>query len=214
MTHAPPRDLPLNLALPLESGEPSWYFVGGRVSVDFVNTLRERWWRRVESLVTPRDLERWLQRVGLLSSSAAAGDGAVESARVLREAVDAAFAATLDGRTPPLPALATLNAWLPHALAPPCLALRGGELALVDSPARDEVALALGRIALDAAQIIAEPRARRRLRTCASDTCSARFFDNSPAGRRQWCSMRTCGNVAKARRYRARHTHDQPQEAA
>jgi predicted RNA-binding Zn ribbon-like protein len=45
---------------------------------------------------------------------------------------------------------------------------------------------------------------RGRLRICASETCSARFFDRSPAGQRRWCSMRTCGNEAKARRHRAR----------
>ena len=38
-------DLPDDLALPLATGEPSWYWLGGRPSVDFVNTLRERWWR-------------------------------------------------------------------------------------------------------------------------------------------------------------------------
>jgi predicted RNA-binding Zn ribbon-like protein len=45
---------------------------------------------------------------------------------------------------------------------------------------------------------------RSRIRICASETCSARFFDRSPAGLRRWCSMRTCGNEAKARRHRLR----------
>jgi predicted RNA-binding Zn ribbon-like protein len=45
---------------------------------------------------------------------------------------------------------------------------------------------------------------RERLRICASDTCSARFYDRSPAGGRVWCSMTGCGNVAKARRHRER----------
>jgi predicted RNA-binding Zn ribbon-like protein len=45
---------------------------------------------------------------------------------------------------------------------------------------------------------------RARVRICASETCSARFYDRSPAARRRWCSMATCGNQAKARRYRER----------
>ena len=49
-------DLPDELKLPLGSGEPWWYWLGGRPSLDFVNTLRERWWRNVETLVTPADL--------------------------------------------------------------------------------------------------------------------------------------------------------------
>jgi predicted RNA-binding Zn ribbon-like protein len=39
-----------------------------------------------------------------------------------------------------------------------------------------------------------------RVRICASQTCSARFFDRSPAGRRRWCSMQTCGSREKMRR--------------
>jgi hypothetical protein len=37
-----------------------WYWLGGRPALDLVNTLRERWRRRVETLVTPGDLGLWL----------------------------------------------------------------------------------------------------------------------------------------------------------
>jgi predicted RNA-binding Zn ribbon-like protein len=43
-----------------------------------------------------------------------------------------------------------------------------------------------------------------RLRVCANDTCGWLFVDHSPAGRRRWCDMRTCGNRAKVARHRAR----------
>jgi predicted RNA-binding Zn ribbon-like protein len=52
--------------------------------------------------------------------------------------------------------------------------------------------------------MLGDPAERARVRVCASETCSARFYDRSPAGKRRWCSMRTCGNEAKARRHRAR----------
>ena len=39
---------------------------------------------------------------------------------------------------------------------------------------------------------------------CANDRCRWAFFDSSPTGRRRWCDMRSCGNQAKAARYRAR----------
>src|ERR671930_616532 len=65
------RDLPDTLALPLRSGEEWWYWLGGRPALDLVNTLRERWRRRVETLVTPADLGLWLERAGL-----PLGDGA------------------------------------------------------------------------------------------------------------------------------------------
>jgi predicted RNA-binding Zn ribbon-like protein len=44
----------------------------------------------------------------------------------------------------------------------------------------------------------------RSLRLCASDTCAWLFLDTSRNGSRRWCSMRTCGNRAKARRHHAR----------
>jgi predicted RNA-binding Zn ribbon-like protein len=43
-----------------------------------------------------------------------------------------------------------------------------------------------------------------RLRACANQGCRWLFIDRSPAGRRRWCDMRTCGNQAKVRRHRAR----------
>jgi predicted RNA-binding Zn ribbon-like protein len=43
-----------------------------------------------------------------------------------------------------------------------------------------------------------------RIRNCANDDCVLWFYDDSRGGRRQWCSMATCGNRAKARRHYAR----------
>jgi predicted RNA-binding Zn ribbon-like protein len=43
-----------------------------------------------------------------------------------------------------------------------------------------------------------------RIRICASDTCQWVFYDASRTSRRRWCDMATCGNRAKAARYRAR----------
>jgi predicted RNA-binding Zn ribbon-like protein len=74
-----------------------------------------------------------------------------------------------------------------------------GERAEADTPKS-----ALGLVALDAARMLGSAEERARIRICAAPDCSARFYDRSPAGRRRWCSMRTCGNAAKARRHRAR----------
>jgi predicted RNA-binding Zn ribbon-like protein len=40
-----------------------------------------------------------------------------------------------------------------------------------------------------------------RIRACAGHDCVLHFYDDSRAGRRQWCSMASCGNRAKARRH-------------
>lgn len=199
-------DLPDDLTLPLETGEPWWYWLGGRPSVDFVNTLRERWWRRVETLVTPDDLVRWLERAELLEPGQVehASPERLRSARDLRESIDVALVAIVSG-APVVPrSIATIDRWLPAAAPSETLALEpGGEPRLRAAAAEDPLAHALGLLARDAAQMLGTEQ-RGRVRICASDTCSARFYDRSPTAARVWCSMRGCGNVAKARRHRAR----------
>jgi predicted RNA-binding Zn ribbon-like protein len=201
------QDLPERLALPLETGEPWWYWLGGRPALDLVNTLRERWRRRVETLVTPRDLDLWLVRAGVLAQDAdlAVTPEVLAEARALREAIDACVTALVQEAPSPPAAVKRIDSFLKFAGARPALVLgadgvpRLGERGEGHSPRR-----ALGVIALDAARMLGDPAERARVRVCASDTCSARFYDRSPAGRRRWCSMRTCGNEAKARRHRAR----------
>lgn len=63
---------------------------------------------------------------------------------------------------------------------------------------------ALGPIVEDAVRLVASVPAIR-LRRCRAHDCLRWFADTSKSGRRSWCSMATCGNRAKAARFRARH---------
>ena len=186
-------------------GPQWWYWLGGRPAVDLVNTRRERWRRDVDCLTTDSDVVAWLREAGLLAEPMPARPGLLAAARQLREAIDAGIVAAVAGTAPDAGAIAVIDEWLAYAGGRPQLA-RGpdgvpvlGERAPSDSPRR-----ALGMVALDAARALGTPAERARLRVCASTTCSARFYDRSPAGRRRWCSMDLCGNVAKARRHRER----------
>jgi predicted RNA-binding Zn ribbon-like protein len=211
MSGVPDRDLPEDLVLPLASGEPWWYWSGGRPAVDLVNTHRERWRRGVETLVTPGDLTTWLVQAGVMDHPEPVTTDVLHQARELREAIDALLVATIEHAPPDRAALALVDEWLAFAGTRPQLigdATRGvvlTERAAADSPRR-----ALGMVALDAAQMLGTDEQRGRIRICASETCSGRFFDRSPAGRRRWCSMRTCGNATKARRHRERQRTTTP----
>jgi predicted RNA-binding Zn ribbon-like protein len=198
------RDLPDDLALPLSSGAEWWYWLGGRPAIDLVNTRRERWRRRVETLVTPGDLGLWLARAGLVAARPRVTRALLEEARDLREAIDACVEATLAGAHAPPAAAREIDRWLVDA-RPRLIRDRAGALALADRPTSDMARAALTTIALDAARMLGTPSEAARVRICASATCSARFYDRSPAGRRRWCSMQLCGNEAKARRHRQRH---------
>lgn len=198
------RDLPEDLELPLATGQPWWYWMGGRPAVDFVNTLRERWRRRVETLVTPEDLAVWLVRAGLMETPGEVSQAVLRDARRLREAIDRCIVAVIERRSPEQDDIDLIDEWLVFAGARPQLVLdEAGVPLLTERPAADSPRRALGMVALDAARLIGTEE-RGRVRICASETCSGRFYDRSPAGRRRWCSMRTCGNEEKARRHRAR----------
>jgi predicted RNA-binding Zn ribbon-like protein len=45
----------------------------------------------------------------------------------------------------------------------------------------------------------------QRVRRCGDYRCSRVFLDHTRNGRRRWCEMSTCGNRAKAARFRERH---------
>jgi predicted RNA-binding Zn ribbon-like protein len=191
---------------PLASGAPYWYWLGGRPALDLVNTRRERWRRNVECLCGDEDAVGWLVAADLLPEPAAPPRGLAGEARALREAIDAGVRAALAQEPVDPGALRLIDDWLVLAGSRPALLLaddglpRLSERAPADSPRR-----ALGMVALDAARMLGTPAERARIRICGSETCSARFYDRSPAGRRRWCSMEACGNVEKARRYRERN---------
>jgi predicted RNA-binding Zn ribbon-like protein len=200
------RDLPEELVLPLATGEPWWYWSGGRPAVDFVNTRRERWRRGVETLVTPEDLATWLVRAGVMETPAAVSRKVLAQAIDLREAIDTLLVGAIEdgGAAAPTEAITLIDDWLVFAgVRPQLVAGDGGVPLLTERAAADSPRRALGTIALDAATMLGTDQ-RARIRICASETCSGRFFDRSPAGGRRWCSMRTCGNEAKARRHRQR----------
>jgi predicted RNA-binding Zn ribbon-like protein len=202
-------DLPEGAFVP---GPAWWYWLGGRPAVDLVNTRRERWRRDVDCLTCAADVVLWLVRAGLLEQPVPAPPGLLRSARELREAIDASLAAAVAGAAQDAEAIAVVDEWLAYAGGRPQLVVGDdgrpllGERAPSDSPRR-----ALGMLALDAAELLGTPAQRDRVRICASATCSARFYDRSPAGRRRWCSMELCGNVEKARRHRARGAASRPE---
>ena len=198
---------------PFPSGEPYWYWLGGRPALDFVNTRRERWRGLIECLCSPADLAAWLVRAELLERPVPATRAGLAAAQELREAIDAGVRAAVTGSAPEPGALGVIDGWLELAAPRPALlAGDGGMPRLGERAAEDPVQAALGAIALDAARMLGRAQERERVRICGSDTCSARFYDRSPAARRRWCSMALCGNVAKARRHRARTVVRLPNE--
>ena len=190
---------------PLESGAPYWYWLGGRPALDLVNTRRERWRRNVECLVSDDDAIAWLVAAELLQQPLPPPRDVAREARDLREAIDACVRAAVAGEAPDARAVRQIDNWLVLASVRPLFALGGdGQPQLGERAPTESARRALGLVALDAARMLGTAEERARVRICGSETCSARFYDRSQAGRRRWCSMQACGNVEKARRHRAK----------
>jgi predicted RNA-binding Zn ribbon-like protein len=187
---------------PISSGAPYFIWLGGRPALDFVNTVRERWRRSIDLLVTPDDLACWLRDSEILATAPAVTREALEAARGLRAAIDSCVDAAMAGRSATAAAVGAIDRWLPYARPNPRLELRGGAVRYLER-LRPELEDGLGLIAQDAARLLGTAEVER-VRVCAAPNCGVRFFDRSPAARRRWCSMSACGNVAKARRHRAR----------
>jgi predicted RNA-binding Zn ribbon-like protein len=59
------------------------------------------------------------------------------------------------------------------------------------------------RVARSTADLLTGESAKR-IRVCSSHDCGWLFLDESRNQTRRWCSMKGCGNVEKARRFRVR----------
>lgn len=187
------------------SGIPYWFWLGGRPALDFVNTRRERWRRDVECLLSVEEVVVWLVRARLLPHAMKAPASVLAEARELREAIDAGVCAAVERRPPDPAAIALIDDWLALAGSRPALLTdQTGRPLLAERPMADSPRRALGMVAYDAARMLGIESERTRVRICGSETCSARFYDRSPAARRRWCSMAVCGNQNKARRFRER----------
>src|SRR5205085_822166 len=160
------RDLPETLGLPLASGAPWWYWLGGRPCLDLVTTRRERWRRGVETLVTDEDLSHWLVAAQLMPEPMRVRRGVLSEARDLREAIDAAVEAVVRGARPPAAAVRLIDSWLPHAGERPQLSVEDGLPHFGERPATDSPRRALGTIALDAARMLGIADQRERVRIC------------------------------------------------
>ncbi|MFC5827399.1 CGNR zinc finger domain-containing protein [Nonomuraea insulae] len=176
-----------------------WALDGGRPSLDLVNTYRDRKTGGLEMLREPADLVAWLAATG--HPGARADESALTEARALRDAISGCVDAALTGSAPAPGDLERLNRWAARR-RPAALQLTPG-LTLTQVPPPDVAEAELAEIAHDAVRLLGGDE-RGQLRVCASPACGVRFVDRSNAGKRQWCSMRKCGNREKVRLYRAR----------
>lgn len=153
-----------------------------------------------DELASPAELRAWL--AARFSDSGEVDVAGLRRALALREAVRGLALANGGGPTYPLD-LATLNRAAAECRLQPRFG-RGGSVRL--EPGVEGLDGSLGRLVA----IVYEAMATGtwdRFKVCGRHSCRWAYWDGSRNQSRTWCSMATCGNRAKAQRFRARASH-------
>ena len=201
----------------LRSSAAEMRLVGGRLCLDFVNTVdgRNDSLPLGDKLEDYSDLVAWSQHAGIVTAAQAArlikeskqklatANTVLRRAIALREALHRIFKAVMTDRTPRSIDLETVNDELLKARKNERLVStdEGFRWEWLNEPA------ALDRMLWPVAQSTAEFLSAgdfSRLRECGGEECGWLFEDTSRNRSRQWCHMQDCGNRAKVRRFRTR----------
>jgi predicted RNA-binding Zn ribbon-like protein len=166
----------------------------------FVNTHQVD--DETDSITTPTALRDWLADRGLIARTERLDEDDVRKAHAVREAIRSLLIANNGEELDPR-AVETLNNAARHAELVVTFDWEGKPQL---SPVRPGIDGALGRLLAVAHRSMAEGT-WGRLKACAAEDCWFAFYDASKNRSGTWCSMDSCGNRVKARKYRARHRH-------
>ncbi len=189
--------------------------VGGNFALDLVNTASgwgydpEDWvpdmasflvWTRLSGVLGEREKKRAARSA---QASPAAAQRALASVKELRFALWS-LVTSLQRRKPAKPGdLSMINEWMRRLALSEQVAVKRGKIDFAIK--RDISVLELPALrAIAAARSLLKDLPAGRIKTCPGENCGWKFLDRSKNRSRRWCDMAVCGNVAKAREYRAR----------
>ncbi len=189
---------------------PQFDLDAGRLCLDFANTLGVF---AGDHLHGPDDLLAFAHQAGLVGDADLPRLRAVlhdrpdaarelfDRARALRQAIFNLFSAVVAQQPADAADLSALNRELAATLGQQrLLAQPDGSYGWGWRPGQLEPVDVLRPIVRSAAELLTSADLVG-VRQCAASDCAWLFVDTSRNRSRQWCSMQTCGNRAKARRY-------------
>ena len=194
--------------------------IGGRPSLDFVNTEGGTRSTSPDRVQDYGDLARWSAYAGVIEEEDAvrllelAVADPAEARRIhargieFREALFRILDAIGEGEPTSATDRAVLDREVAEALAHQRLVPHDGHFdweIVADQSRMDRI---LWILAADAADLLASEQLAR-VKKCCGDHCEWVFVDESRNRSRRWCEMSDCGNRAKQRRYQRRHRRAQ-----
>jgi predicted RNA-binding Zn ribbon-like protein len=175
-------------------------FQDARLCFSFVATLGDRGKpESYERLASPNDLARWSVESGCLATPPRCFPPHLIRATALREAIYSAGKALAAKQPFDSEHTFVINS----AAAIPALV---PELSIDSTKvtwAGTGIEAVLSSVARDFISLYGSPL-RDRAKICQNASCGIPFVDTSRGGLRRWCSMTTCGALAKKRSYRSR----------
>lgn len=180
-------------------------FVGERLAVDLLNTVIVQDGALRDLLLEPGSAGAWAEATGVGGHDVLPGDA--RELRNFRELLRRGLVHWADTGRASRELVAALNGRVARDPEIDELMIAAGKVIVQRRRAGAAVDRVYGAVARSAADLLlhGDPG---RLRKCANPECVLRFYDVSKAGRRRWCSMRTCGGRAKARAFRSRGSAD------
>jgi predicted RNA-binding Zn ribbon-like protein len=165
----------------------------------FVNSVSFE--RDEDELTSPESLRAWLVERGLMKPDEPVTEGDLRRAIDVREGLRALLFAN-NGHELDAAAVERLDRAASRAGV--LLRFDSGDGAPSLQPEAAGVDGAIARLMAAVAEASVDG-SWARLKACPEESCRWAFYDHSKNRSAKWCSMQTCGNMAKARAYRARH---------
>ncbi|MFJ9999224.1 CGNR zinc finger domain-containing protein [Streptomyces werraensis] len=179
-------------------------FDAGSMSLNLVATVGRRPVGPVERMGDAERLVAWCRGVGLTPAPGYAEEALLSSLHALRDAAYDIASSLLDGHRPRPASVELVNDLAACEPPAPRLELtRDGVRPASGSDLLTEDAL-LSVVARDLIELVSDASRRQRLTRCASEVCRMLYLNPESGRPRQWCSMRRCGNNAKAAAHRRR----------
>jgi predicted RNA-binding Zn ribbon-like protein len=183
-----------NPSRPTRLHKTDFRFNNAQLCFCFTATLGDRGGDGYERLSSPADLARWCVQAGLCAIEPEVTDTLFAAALLLREAIYRCAVAAAHRTNFLASDREIVNRWSAKPSLAPQLGSRSGTS--VQWHKAETVEQALTFVARDAVDLLTSAWAER-IRICENPLCAGLFADLSRPGRRRWCAMNTCGNLAK-----------------
>ena len=176
-------------------------FIGGSKVLDFINTVGNRLGKCCDYFSKPGEVSRWAQLAALGQLRILSSD--LADIRRRREYLYTLFLPFAHASVhAPFWAMAELNRDIEKLWRKRSLRQKGGKVEwLFHGSGAERLA---HTIVSDAINLLVTGDCTL-IRQCQDSSCGWLYLDRSREKNRRWCSMRDCGNRAKARRYYALH---------